>query len=385
MAFITGQVVRNKNFWDRKFELDDIWEAIQNGEHTLLVAPRRVGKTSIMYKVLDEPKDDYIALYIDCEEDNFEHEFWARLFNALNKEEFINKFSSNIANFKSMLKQISINKVSLEGIEFGDKKSVDYKNAFEELMHSLPKENKVIIMIDEFAQTIENIIKYDSEENALNLLKTHRAIRQANQSSNISFIYAGSIGLESVVAKLDGMKHINDLKSIKISPLERDDAHKFIRDLLKRNNFKIDTPQIDYMLDEIEWLIPFYIQLILDEIKKLRRKNPLITNDTVDKAINNALEHKNYFDNWRSKIKEAFSDKGYLFSKEILNLISEHKILSKNEISNIANKFKLSDDEKRETLHSLVYDGYINNENDITLYRFNSPILRMWWYKYVAN
>ncbi len=385
MPFITGQVVRNKNFWNRKIELEDIWEAIQNGEHTLLVAPRRVGKTSIMYKVLDEPKEGYVALYLDSEEDNFEHEFWARLFNALKKEEFTNKFKSNMTNFKSFIKSIDIKKISLSGIEFGDGKEVDYKVAFEELMSSLPKKEKVIIMIDEFAQTIENIIKYDSKKNALNLLKTHRAIRQANQSNNIVFIYAGSIGLESVVAKLDGMKHINDLKPIKVSPLETDDANDFILHLLTSNSIEIGKTQIDYMLDKIEWLIPFYIQLILDEIKKLSRKNPNITNNTVDSAINNALEHKNYFDNWRSKIKEAFSDEGYLFSKEVLNVISEDRTISKNDISNIADKYKLSDDEKRETLQSLVYDGYINNTDDIKIYRFNSPILRMWWYKYVAN
>lgn len=39
-----------------------------------------------MYKVLDDAKDDVVALYIDSEEDNFEYEFWARLFNSLKKE-----------------------------------------------------------------------------------------------------------------------------------------------------------------------------------------------------------------------------------------------------------------------------------------------------------
>lgn len=385
MAFITGQVVRDKNFWNRKYELEDIWEAVRNGEHSLLVAPRRVGKTSIMHKVLDEPQDGYIALYIDSEEDNFEHEFWARIFNSLKKEEFINKFKLNATGFYTKIKGIDIKKISLSGIEFGDGKVVDYKDAFENLMSSLPKEQKVIIMIDEFAQTIENIIKYDSEENALNLLKTHRALRQAHQSNNVVFIYAGSIGLESVVAKLNGMKHINDLKPIKVSPLEIDDANDFVTYLLRSNNLEMDKSQIDYMLEKIEWLIPFYIQLILDEIKKLSRKIPNITNDTVDSAIDNAIEHKNYFDNWRSKIKEAFSDKGYLFSKEILNIIAGNKTITKNEIANIADKYEVCDDEKRETIQSLVYDGYINNNDDIEIYRFNSPILRMWWYKYVAN
>ena len=77
-------------------------------------------------------------------------------------------------------------------------------------------------MIDEFAQTIENIIKYDDPKNAVALLKAHRELRQDIKfSEKVTFIYAGSIGLESVVAKIDAIKHINDLNPIKIPPLSQ--------------------------------------------------------------------------------------------------------------------------------------------------------------------
>jgi len=55
------------------------------------------------------------------------------------------------------------------------------------------------------------------------------------------------------------------------------------------------------------------------------------------------------------------------------------------EIINIASKHSLDEDEAKEIIHSLVYDGYINNNDDVKIYRFNSPILKMWWYKNVAN
>jgi hypothetical protein len=385
MAFITGQVVRDKNFWNRKNELENIWDAIQNNEHCLLVAPRRVGKTSIMYKIKDNAKKDYIVLYIDSEEDDFEYEFWNRVFKTLQNEEFTGKLKTNASKFIEQIKKINIKKITLNGVEFEDKKTTNYKEAFEELMSNIPQDLNIVIMIDEFAQTIENIIKYDSEKNALSLLKSTRALRQSSKLNNITFIYAGSIGLESVVAKLDGMKHINDLKNINIDPLDKEDAKEFVQYLLENNNLKLESEQINYMLEEIQWLIPFYIQLILDEVNKLNKKTKNISNTTIDDAINNAIAHRNYFDNWRSKIKEAFDNKSYLFSKELLNIISQNNIITKNEIENLANKYELSDDEKRETTQSLVYDGYINNNSNITVYRFNSPILKLWWYKNVAN
>ncbi|MDQ7086163.1 MAG: hypothetical protein Q9M36_15185 [Sulfurovum sp.] len=97
----------------------------------------------------------------------------------------------------------------------------------------------------------------------------------------------------------------------------------------------------------------------------------------------NSLEHRNYFESWQSKLREAFENREYLFAKEVLNKISLSDTLSAIQIENISTKYEA--DESREIIKALVYDGYINNNDDPKIYRFNSPILRMWWYKNVAN
>ena len=105
----------------------------------------------------------------------------------------------------------------------------------------------------------------------------------------------------------------------------------------------------------------------------------------IDIAMERALSHQHLFANWRSKLKEGFKTEGYLFSKEILNRISEEGTMSLLKIRNIATKHELDEDYAREIIHSLVYDGYINNHDNVKEYRFNSPILKLWWYKNVAN
>ena len=386
MGIIVGQAVRGDNFWDRKNEILDIWDAIESGSHILISAPRRVGKTSIMYKILDEPKANFIPLYIDTESADSENEFWQKLFHALYNEEFTNKLQSFSKTLFERIKNIKIEKITLSGVVFGDGEILDYKEAFKRLIKDLDNDKKIIIMIDEFAQTIENIIKYEDEKNALSLLKTHRELRQDSKiSSKVTFIYAGSIGLESVVAKLSATKHINDLNSVKVTPLENDDAIKFVNKLCTQNGIKIEENEIQYLLEQIEWLIPFYIQLILQEIKKLYRREVLVTNEVINQAIQNAFEHRNHFENWQSKLKEAFDKDTYLFAKEVLNKISEKQTYKYSKIINLSVKHKLEEDIAREVIHSLIYDGYINNNDEAKIYRFNSPILRLWWYKNVAN
>ena len=388
MSIIVGQAVRNSDFWDRTDELEDIWDAIESGSHILISAPRRVGKTSIMYKVLDEPKTNYIPVYIDTESADSQNEFWQKLFHALIEEDFVNGLKNSAKTLWSKLTTIKITKISATGVEFGNGELLNYKEAFKRLIKDLDSDKKLIIMIDEFAQTIENIIKYEDEgiKSATSLLKTHRELRQDIKfSQKVTFIYAGSIGLESVVAKMGATKHINDLNSIKILPLSLPEAQEFTQQLFANNNITIKHDDIIYLLNKIEWLIPFYIQLIAQEIRKLYRKDPMVNRQMVDQAIDSSLQHRQHFETWLSKIKTAFKNKDYLFAKEILNTISENMSMESLNIANIAAKHSLNDDDAKEIIHSLVYDGYINNNDNSKEYRFNSAILRMWWNKNVAN
>lgn len=380
MRIMTGQVARKENFWDRKRELDDLWYKIDSGNHVLLVAPRRVGKTSIMYNIFDKPKDDYIVLYIDTESADKENEFWKKLFYRLMEEEFVNTLQNKAKNLFNKLKTIKINEATINGVKFGDGSEMDYAQAFKKIVRELDADKKLIIMIDEFAQTIENIIKYESVENAKSLLKTHRELRQDSAvSEKVTFIYAGSIGLESVASKIDSISTINDLASVKILPLNFNDAKEFVTLLALSNSIDIQEDEITYLLNKIEWMIPFYIQLIMDELRKLEGK---IEEEQIDNSFETILDNRNHFEHWHSRLK-SLADNEYQFSKEVLNTICENIIITSNEIFNIAEKYKL--DDAKEVIHSLVYDGYINNNDEPKEYRFNSPILKMWWYKNVTN
>lgn len=381
MQIITGQSARKENFWQREKELKEILHKINSHQHILLVAPRRVGKTSLMHYLLDNPEDN-VVLYIDTESANSENEFWKKLFNKLMNEEFINTLQNRAKKLGNKIKTLKISEITTKGIKFGESQEIEYIEAFKEIIKNLDIGKNIVIMIDEFAQTIENIMKYESVQSAKSLLAHHRELRQDRSLfEKITFIYAGSIGLESVAAKLDSISAINDLAVIKVPPLIQDDAKNFVETLAKANNINIDEQSIIYMLKQIEWLIPFYIQLIMDELRKI---NVVITNEIIDNTFKSLLENRNHFEHWHIRLK-SLEDNEYKFAKEVLNFVSENDIITSSEILNIATKYTLLEDTAKEVRNSLVYDGYINNNDNIKEFRFNSPILKMWWYKNVAN
>lgn len=379
MDVIVGPVARGDNFWDRPFILENLWSNMESGTHTLLVAPRRVGKTSLMFRLLDQPKDDYIVLYLISESAQSANEFWEMLFEALTEDKFVATIKVKAKKIYNKLKTIRINEAGIKGIKFGESESVDYSKAFKEVLKSFDSEKKLVIMMDEFSQTIENIIKYESVQSAEKLLSVHRSLRQdPSIMGKVTFIYAGSIGLEGVVSS------INALNSVKVTPLGEKEAKAFVSHLCKESSITISDDEINYILEKIEWHMPFYIQLIVKEIQRLYRRDPIVSTKVIDEATNSALDNRQHFEHWENRLY-VLRKKEKSFAIEMLNSISEHTELESKQISNMGNKHNLDEKVLKEVLRSLVYDGYVNNEINPKIYRFNSPILRIWWYKNVAN
>ncbi len=385
MSIIAGQAVRGEDFWDRPYILEDMIEVVERGEHILLVAPRRVGKTSLMYRLMDTVGDEFVVIYVNTQAAHSVNEFWEKLFDALMDEEFVATLQQKTRNFYTKIKSLRLSEANIKGVKFGEGKTVDYAKAFEELLKSYDGGKKLIIMMDEFSQTIENIIKHESMEKAEQLLEIHRELRQNHKlSQKASFIYAGSIGLESVVANMKSSKNINDLVSISVPPFEYEDAKKFVLDLCVNNGMDINESDIEYILEKIEWLIPFYIQLIVQELKRLHRRDKTINASVIDDAIEKVLGYKKVFIHWLERL-EVFSKEGRAFSKEVLNTISKDMTIASSKLFNIATKHNLEAYDAQQIVHALKYDGYINNSDIEHIYRFNSPILRIWWYRNVAN
>ena len=386
MKIQLGNPVRGENFFKRPKLIDKTWDMIETGCDILVAAPRRVGKSSLMFHLLDYPKENYSFIYLNPESANNENEFFRKLLNKILKTDFVKNSKKVITFLEKNLPNIK--KIGLKEIEFGVKVEHNYFDMLTKILSSLNLKNcKLIIMLDEFPQTLDNIIKDEGERKGIHFLQSNRELRHVPTiRKNIQFLYAGSIGLENLVSKLNAIATINDLSRLEVPPLKIEEAKELINLLRKKVTYSLSSEQINYILKRIEWLIPFYIQLTIQEIKNIYRDEELteVTDETIDKAFSEMIKQRNHFEHWHTRLRTSFKANEYNFAKELLNIISESESIPSNDIYDLAVKHKLEKNYK-DIVGSLVYDGYINNNDDIKIYRYNSPILRMWWWKYVAN
>ena len=86
MKNIVGPPARDQNFFQRNREIEKIKSRIEAGNNLQIAAPRRIGKTSILFYLLDNHISDYIYVYIDTERVDNEQEFYKKLFELLNEQ-----------------------------------------------------------------------------------------------------------------------------------------------------------------------------------------------------------------------------------------------------------------------------------------------------------
>lgn len=387
MKNIVGQTPRGQDFFPRDAIINRIYRRLDGGAHIFLAAPRRVGKTSIMRFLEDNPRKGYYFVYVITESAHSSEEFFQRLLEEVLKSPAIGQLAKKKENIASLVKQVigRIERIKFPWLEVDmeRRKEETFQASFENLIREYDKEEgTLVIMIDEYPQTVENIKITHGQEEAVRFLRLGREQRQ-RADAGIRFLYTGSIGLPSVVKKLTSTSVINDLNVIDINPLSVAEARNFTQILLDNYQVQYSPVAIDYLLETINWLIPFHIQLAVQELIDVYENTAQpLEQGSVDQAISQLLNVRNdiYFEHYFARLKSIFHGPAYQFATAFLNQLANTTTKAAQAVREQAKQFEV-EDVLDTVLSSLEYDGYIHFDPSQKLYRFNSYLLQQWWDK----
>lgn len=396
MKNVIGPPARGVSFFPRTQIVNEILALLETS-NLQIVAPRRIGKTSILFFLLDKKLQDHIYVYVDTEAVDEENEFFKKVLKEILRSEAVRQ-SSRIKKFveqgNRFLKRIKSIHVLGQEVAFEDNSDgVDYKEDLLNLLIGLELDDsaKLVILLDEFPQTIQNILDRNNgnSEPAKKFLQSNREIRlHPEVLSKVKFIITGSIGLNHTVAAVECSAFINDLASLEVGPLSKQEAADFLQQLLTTKELAITAETSHYLFDRLEWLIPFHIQLAVQEIMSMARLHSVkdVTPDLIDQAFHAIIQarNNNHFEHYYSRLRKQFKGSELEYVRDVLDALALSGTIKKAEIFGISAKHDLQS-RWRTIIEVLVYDGYINNIGDHNVYRFNSPIVRMWWQKFICK
>jgi len=106
----------------------------------------------------------------------------------------------------------------------------------------------------------------------------------------------------------------------------------------------------------------------------------------IDRAFDAIIQarNENHFNHYHSRLKKQFKGEDFFFVIELLDILAHKGTLKRTEVFDLSAKYDLEGKWKF-IVEVLIYDGYINCSADRAVYRFNSPIVRMWWQRYICK
>ena len=213
MRNIIGQAVVGDDLYGRDYELARLWEHFDQGEHVLMLAPRRVGKTSLMLELHRSPRENWDVINVDVQGGSGPEDCVAALLAALAAEPRYRTrfeavpFSSTI---RSVLEGVSAN-VDLGVLRVELKRAIGHEwdrvaTQLQDRLINLPQAGrKLLIILDELPILISRMLRVGDRSSDADLLLAR--LRQWRQTpamrGTVHTLVGGSIGLEGVCGAPD--------------------------------------------------------------------------------------------------------------------------------------------------------------------------------------
>lgn len=380
------------SYFDRPYLTNKIRRSINSGSNILISAPRRIGKSSILKHFANQATEGEVIKYLSVQSASNSNDFFQALFKLLIKDpDILQGIDSYTKRSSATVKGIisRFRGLSLEGLQIAKDENIHYYTECLSLINDF-KGKKIVVLLDEFPDAVNNIIRADKEL-AIHFLLEVRELRQASSQLGLQFIFTGSSGLANVVSQLGKNDLINDLDEIEIPPYSEVEAFTFIQCLVLGykeydSGFQINDQVITHILKRITWRLPYYLQIIVKALfERFEETQEEATSSTVDQLLSNMIKARSqyygFFENWLLRLERSFDKSTRLLSIEILSQLALEQATSFEKINSIT----LSDEPTlpiKKILNTLVHDGYISENQQ--QYGFNSFLLQQWWLENVA-
>ena len=190
-TFIFGTPARGENFIDREKELKRLHANFTHGVNTILISPRRWGKTSLVKKVIESIHDEDVKIvYMDVFACRNPEEFYSRFAESVvrqtstKREEWIENINAFLQRFSPKFKLSTGSEVELT-LTFDVKPKKEDAAAILNLPEKIAakKNSHIVVCIDEFQQVGEF-------KDSLTFQKQLRTVWQHQQ--NTSYCLFGS-------------------------------------------------------------------------------------------------------------------------------------------------------------------------------------------------
>ena len=372
--------VEGEDFFGREKEIRQANRLLDQNHSLLLSAPRRIGKSSLAKRLIEEKrKQGWKCVYIDLEETTIEEGFLRLVIEEFKNNGIWKQFAKGMSEGLALLLN-RIEKVSVGPLDINIGKKEDQEDLYKNLKELIRHEEDTFIVIDELTLFLGTLSKSDNgTEKVAFILNWLRSLRQVS-GTHVRWLFCGSVGLRNFTSAMNLGSTINDLAEFGLDELARDEAMGLLTGLCRSEGMTMSEELIDYTLDKLHWNIPYFIQIIFSKLAEDYEGE--ITQKNIDIAYNK-LCSENYLSTWSERLSEYREYE--MPARQILKSLSTQPTgMERNLMLDIlmtgqdVSMKERVDYTLSKVLEMLENDGYIIKKDSIRAFR--SPLLRDYWF-----
>jgi hypothetical protein len=375
-----GRLADGTAFFDRQEIMSRAWDLLKTS-NLLLLAPRRVGKSSLLNRMKDDsPARGYNTLYLSVPDAEDELDFIKRLARGFREAEW-----TSVGWFTAFREKLPKDLEFVLKTPLGELKAnkFDWRSPAEDLETMLKSgDPQTLLLIDELPLLISSIVHQDPT--GIRAERFLLWLKRLREQYPPRWFFAGSIGLDTVARRLKLSGTIHDLQPIELGAFSPEKARAYLMGRGQRHQWAMTAETIDAILRAVEWPIPFYLNLVFEELRVVAGEGDAGPSPAfVEIALQRLIAHgRTHFDHWDERLAKLLDARAQQYCEIILSAVCRDAGGVTVASIDLRLSRELNDDRERaemlrQLLDLLTSDGYLVRQEGVV--RFRSSLLRRYW------
>ena len=391
-----GNWVVGEQFWDREEDLELFVERIEEGANVLLVAQRRLGKTSLMREATRRLGDRYVCVFVDLQKAHSAPDAIVELSLAVRKYKTLWAKTKNV--FANVLERIT---ETVEQVNLGDLgvtlraglNAGNWEEKGNQVFGILAASDRpVVLMVDEVPILVSRLLKGDD------FTMTPKRRQQTDEfmswvrknslehQGKVSMVLSGSIGLEPILRQARLSATVNHFKAFELKPWDESVAMGCIEALANQYGVELEDGAAAAMVSKLGCCIPHHVQMFFDHVYTTcrRREKMSFSATEVDEVYERemlSIRGHAELTHYEERLEMVLGKEVFALALDMLTEAAVTGRLTKEACLALQKEYEFEGRDfaevQREVLWVLEHDGYLRAGSDG--YVFVSPLLRDWW------
>ncbi len=391
-----GPWVTGDEFFNRTAEVERLTQLLDERNNILLVAPRRIGKTSLVretFRRMEERGRDYL-LFADLQDCKTPEDVIVTLSLAAQPyrklaSKVADAFSSFWAGFRDNVESAATG--DLLELRFREGIAGDWRVKAGRIVQKLAEADRPIaICLDELPVMLNRFVTGpgDPEERRATAEVFLSWLRRTVTAypDKVRWIVCGSIGLEPILARHNLSFTVGHLRAFHLPPWDRPTADACLGSLAAAEGHDWPVASRNALLHKLAHFIPHHVQMyfghVIDDCGMRGVKVPTATDvERVWKTHMLSTRGHAELADYEERLLRVLDKNAVDLALALLTEAAVVTRLRMDAASRIMDRHRLEQPQKtlRDVLRVLEHDGYLEMDGESGEWVFVSPLIRDWW------